>query len=309
MSRPPKTDDETPRTSGVPLIARETHDDDVYGGNSIGAAARRNRVFGNPRNKENSVYAASALLGIKNEVNHLFSGFGSSGDAPIDNTTDLLDRIKQVGSFLQSGSFVVALGALKAYDLYSDSKNSILRKSADAPDGARTTKAVAPDAPERSALRTATSVADEAAEAGTKGLFGKALGFLGAGAKLLKRVPLLGAAVTGAFVLYEVGSHVVNGRGTAALGAAFAGAAEIGGNFIGFGVGDGLREGTREAFVRASSAVGYEGAFDAVNKSDIRYLVEAGLELREQFAEAAAPPTVGHSYAPVARYTPSFVAA
>ena len=331
MSKPPTTDDTITRANVAPLSFKES-DNDVYGGNSVGAAARRNRLFGGARNnKRNDLYGA-AMLGLTGGAEDSFSGlFNSTAKALTDPNTSLMDRVQQVGSFLQSGSLILGLGAIKAYDLYSDSKNGVLRRTADAPDGAKTTaatpdapdgtkartvapdapdgpRAVAPDAPERSVARAATGVADEAVEAGSRSLFGRALGFLGTGAKMLKRVPLLGAAITTAFVVYEVGSHAVNGRGTAALGAAFAGAAEIGGNFIGFGAGDLAREGTRGAFIRASGALGYEGA-DDVHVSDIRALVEAGLEMRSQFADAAAPPPAGQRYAPAAHYTPSFVAA
>lgn len=332
MSKPPTTENTFTRFTEIPLVSRDG-DNDVYGGNSVSAAARRDRLFGGTRNnKKNDLYAA-AMLGLTGGAEDSFSGlFNSTAKALTDPNASLMDRISQVGNFLQSGLLIGGLSALKAYDLYSDSKNSVLRRTADAPDGTRATaaapdgpdvtraraatpdapdgpRAVAPDVPERSVTRAAAGAAEEAVEAGSRSLFGRALGALGVGARFLKRVPLLGAAITTAFVVYEVGSHAVNGRGSAAIGAAFAGAAEIGGNFIGFGAGDALREGTREAFVRASGALGHEGAFDDVHVSDIRALVEAGIELRSQFAEAAAPPPAGQQYAPVPAPNLHFVAA
>jgi hypothetical protein len=99
----------------------------------------------------------------------------------------------------------------------------------------------------------------------------KALGFVG------KRIPLIGAVVTGGFVLWEVGSYALNGeygRATAALGA---GAAEAAGNLVGFGVGDAARETVRGVVIATA------GDEYAVNKSGLRQLGEGAYAVGSKF--------------------------
>ena len=99
----------------------------------------------------------------------------------------------------------------------------------------------------------------------------KALGFLG------KRIPVIGAAVTAGFVLWEVGAYALEGRygkATAALGA---GAAEAAGNIVGFGVGDVARETVRGAVIATA------GEDYAANKSGIRQLGETAYTVGSKF--------------------------
>lgn len=66
-------------------------------------------------------------------------------------------------------------------------------------------------------------------------------------AQIGKRVPVVGAVVTFGFVAGEAGGHALDGNFSKAAGATVAGIGEIGGNLVGFGVGDGIRQGIVEA--------------------------------------------------------------
>lgn len=99
----------------------------------------------------------------------------------------------------------------------------------------------------------------------------KAVGFVG------KRVPVVGAAVTAGFVLWEAASYALEGKfgkATAALGA---GAAETAGNLIGFGAGDAAREAVRGVVIAAA------GDEYAVNKSGLRQLGEGAIDVGSKF--------------------------
>lgn len=72
--------------------------------------------------------------------------------------------------------------------------------------------------------------------------------------QIAKRIPLVGAAVTVGYVAYEVGNNTAEKNYKKAGTALAAGAAEIGGNFIGFDVGDAARQGV----VETAKAVGGE---------------------------------------------------
>jgi len=91
---------------------------------------------------------------------------------------------------------------------------------------------------------------------------------------VVKRIPVIGAAVTAGFAAVEVGGHLLNGDGKKALAAAAAGGAEAAGNLVGFGVGDAAREAVREGVI----AVGGD-EYKAIEKSGLRQLGEKGTEL------------------------------
>lgn len=160
-------------------------------------------------------------------------------------------------------------------------------------------KAGAPDAPTKAAKGasetlaklakdgaevTTKPVVEAAVEVATKGLFGNILGGALKGLKFLKRVPVLGMAITGGFVAYEVGSFALQKDFQNAGAALAAGTGEIAGNFVGLGAGDALREGIRGAFVVAGG-----DSFEDVAKSDIRAVGEMGFDLIQEFTGAAAP--------------------
>lgn len=106
-----------------------------------------------------------------------------------------------------------------------------------------------------------------------------------------KRVPVIGAAVTTGYVGYEVLENALEGKFGKAGAAAAAGAAEIGGNLIGFGVGDSAREAVRGGIIAGA------GEEYAVNKSGLRTLGERTLELGSRFVSGE-PGTVAANTAP-----------
>lgn len=98
------------------------------------------------------------------------------------------------------------------------------------------------------------------------GLAAKALkigGFVG------KRIPVIGAAVTAGFVLWETGSYAFKGELNKAGAAFMAGAAETAGNIIGFGLGDAAREGTRGIIIASGG-----DKYAEIDKSGIREVAE-----------------------------------
>lgn len=92
-----------------------------------------------------------------------------------------------------------------------------------------------------------------------------------------KRLPLIGAAVTLGYVGYEVVGNLLDGKPGKAGAAAAAGAAEIGGNFVGFGAGDAAREAVRGGIIAAA------GENYAADKSGLRVLAERGIDVSSKF--------------------------
>ncbi len=92
-----------------------------------------------------------------------------------------------------------------------------------------------------------------------------------------KKVPVIGAAVTAGYVLYEVGDNLVDGQYGRAGAALVAGTAETIGNLVGFGVGDGAREAARSGIITAA------GEEYAPMKSGLRTLGERGADYLGKF--------------------------
>jgi hypothetical protein len=109
-----------------------------------------------------------------------------------------------------------------------------------------------------------------------KGL--QALGFAA------KRVTGLGAIVTTGFVLHEMGQHALKSEWQKMSGALVAGAAEVLGNTVGFGLGDVAREGVRQLIVIQS------GEQNAPEKSGIRAVAENGWHLFSKPAGSSVVP-------------------
>ena len=101
----------------------------------------------------------------------------------------------------------------------------------------------------------------------------KALGMIG------KRLPVIGAVVTGGFVLWEVGSYALKGEFGKAAAATAAGAAEAAGNIVGFGLGDAARETVRGGVIAVA------GDEYAVDKSGLRQLGEGAYEVGSKFVK------------------------
>jgi hypothetical protein len=100
-----------------------------------------------------------------------------------------------------------------------------------------------------------------------------------------KRIPVIGAAVTVGYVGVEVVGDLVDGNYGKAMAATAAGSAEVGGNMLGFGVGDGAREVVR------SSIIASAGDEYSVNKSGLRTLGERTVELGNQYLADPKPKT------------------
>jgi hypothetical protein len=111
-------------------------------------------------------------------------------------------------------------------------------------------------------LKTAATVVEEVAPEAARGL-----GFVA------KRLPLVGALVTAGYVAYEVGGDLYHGEYGKAGAATVAGGAEIGGNIVGFGVGDAARETVRETVVLTA------GENYAPDKSGLRSMGEKAYSL------------------------------
>lgn len=99
-----------------------------------------------------------------------------------------------------------------------------------------------------------------------------------------KRAPVIGAAVTLAFVAKEAGAHMLDGEYKLAGAATVAGLAEAGGNVLGFGMGDAAREATRGAMIAAGG-----DEFAAVEKSGIRELTETAYTVGKQMLASPEP--------------------
>jgi len=207
----------------------------------------------------------------------------------------LFDAVRDTAGTI--GTFGTALFAghaiLTGADLRSDFQRFNRVKAAQgsaeaaAKTGAEATAKAGSEAAAKSASRTAV---EESVEMAARNAPTSLLGRIGnASMSLLKlggkRIPVLGAVITGGFVAAEVHGHAMRGDFDLARAAATAGAAEMGGNFFGFGFGDTLREATRGAIIQTGGE-----RFEQIHKSDLRYLGEEGLrrgkDLYNQFTSA-----------------------
>ena len=93
----------------------------------------------------------------------------------------------------------------------------------------------------------------------------------------LKKIPVVGAVITAGTTLYATGAQAWHGNYDLAAAELAAGTAETIGNIPGFGLGDGARELARGGIIAAGGE-----RFEAVEKSGLRQLGEAALDVGQQ---------------------------
>jgi hypothetical protein len=272
----------------VPVVTRAPKEEiedgaaSIDSDNSVAGAAKRARLKGPAKKNEKSAAALLLMMGGKSSLDSITNvALDERTNSQLSNLTQ---AVKMIGGVLGTAGFVgfALQSAFVGAELGGDARRTVKNKSL---------VANSPDAPTKAATESVSRIAaEEGSEAVAKTAGKSFLGklFKGVGS-LFKKIPVIGAVITGGFVVYEVAGFIGKGDLSNAFGAAVAGGAEMAGNIVGFGVGDAARESTRQAFIQAGGA-GFEG----IAKSDIRSLIEAGQNFKEQFSGSAAMPTAAN---------------